>query len=197
MGWAGGRGEGRLDQWKGRGEGKKQAGDHLGIEGDDNWAEHEEEIEARQSALGDSLGSRAFMLWMGFCIFDIYPVCNKLISGFYTPSQSRMLMTGSNSRQNDLYRSHSGYKSSLNSKRPHQRSSVVKSGRSERASIASWFNNQSQQGMLCCSAILDQKRHINDIWHKPSNSRETHFTGEETDFIEKNEGLRRFDHVTV
>ncbi|GFO42246.1 hypothetical protein PoB_006875100 [Plakobranchus ocellatus] len=34
----------------------------------------------------------------------------------------------------------------------------VKSGRSDGASIASWLNNQSQQGMLCCSAILDLKR---------------------------------------
>ncbi|GFO06073.1 hypothetical protein PoB_003257800 [Plakobranchus ocellatus] len=74
----------------------------------------------------------------------------------------------------------------------------VKSDRSDGVSIASWFSNQSRQGMLCCSAILDQKRLINGLWHKPSNSRETHFTGgEETDFIEQNKGLRSFDHVTV
>ncbi|GFN95008.1 hypothetical protein PoB_002151400 [Plakobranchus ocellatus] len=67
----------------------------------------------------------------------------------------------------------------------------VKSGHSERAFIASWFNNQSQQGMLCCSTILDQKRHINGLWHKPSNSRKTHFTGgEEIDSLEQNQGLK-------
>ncbi|GFN85923.1 hypothetical protein PoB_001242900 [Plakobranchus ocellatus] len=74
----------------------------------------------------------------------------------------------------------------------------VKSGRSERASIVSWFNNQSQQEMLCCSAVIYQKRHIDGLGHKSSNSRETHSKGgEETDFIEQNQGLRRFDHVTV
>ncbi|GFO42352.1 hypothetical protein PoB_006885700 [Plakobranchus ocellatus] len=60
----------------------------------------------------------------------------------------------------------------------------VKYGRSERVSIVSWFNNQSQQGMLCCSAVIYQKRHIDGLWHKPSNSRENHFTGgEEIDLI--------------
>ncbi|GFO26797.1 hypothetical protein PoB_005330200, partial [Plakobranchus ocellatus] len=93
-----------------------------------------------------------------------------------------ILMTGSNSRESDPYRSHGSYKSSLNSKRSHQWSSVDQTGQI-------WLQQKSVHSFLVQQSIatLDMSERAHIGWDRAFLVKEKIYLYKSTIMVVKSE----------